>query len=48
MHDLAEFDEINKIEIGTTLGLQQIHNYLFKKLYDFAGQIRTKNISKGN
>jgi len=28
-------------------GLQQIHSYLFGGLYDFAGQIRTKNISKG-
>jgi fic family protein len=27
--------------------LQQIHVYLFGGLYDFAGQIRTKNISKG-
>lgn len=35
------------IEIGTTNGLQQIHAYLFGGLYDFAGQIRQKNISKG-
>lgn len=28
-------------------GLQQIHSYLFGGLYDFAGQIRTKTISKG-
>ena len=27
--------------------LQQIHAYLFGGLYDFAGQIRQKNISKG-
>ena len=27
--------------------LQQIHAYLFGGLYDFAGQIRNKNISKG-
>lgn len=33
-------------EIGTTKGLQQIHHYLFDGLYDFAGEIRTKNISK--
>ncbi len=26
----------------------KIHNYLFKDLYDFAGEIREKNISKGN
>jgi cell filamentation protein len=38
---------IDNIEIGTTKGLQQIHKYIFDGLYDFAGQIRTKNISKG-
>ncbi len=32
---------------GTVKCLQQIHGYLFGDLYDFAGQIRTKNISKG-
>lgn len=44
---LFETNDISKIEIGTTKGLQQIHNYLFEDLYDFAGEIRTKNISKG-
>jgi cell filamentation protein len=44
---LFETGDINKVEIGTTKGLQQIHNYLFNGLYDFAGQIRTKNITKG-
>ena len=39
---------INQIEVGTTKGLQQIHAYLFKGLYGFAGQIRDKNISKGH
>lgn len=38
---------IQGIEVGTTNGLQQIHAYLFGGLYDFAGQIRQKNISKG-
>ena len=38
---------INEIEVGTSKGLQQIHAYLFGGLYDFAGQIRQKNISKG-
>ena len=40
--------DINSIEIGTVKGLKQIHKYLFDGLYDFAGQIREKNISKGN
>lgn len=44
---LFESNDIEKIEIGTTKGLQQIHKYLFDKLYDFAGKIRTQNISKG-
>ena len=35
------------MEIGTTKGLQQIHKYIFGGLYDFAGKIRDKNISKG-
>lgn len=38
---------IAEIEVGTTAGLQAIHHALFCGLYDFAGQIRTKNISKG-
>ena len=38
---------IGSIEIGTIKGLQQIHAYLFGGLYDYAGQIRQKNISKG-
>ncbi len=44
---LFETEEIYSIEIGTTKGLQDIHKYLFANLYDFAGKIRTLNISKG-
>jgi cell filamentation protein len=44
---LFETGDIDKIGIGTTKGLQQIHKYLFDSLFDFAGKIRTKNISKG-
>jgi cell filamentation protein len=44
---LFESSFINSIEVGSTQGLQQIHAYLFGGLYDFAGQIRQKNISKG-
>ncbi len=47
-YKLFESGDINKIEIGTVKGLQAIHTYLFKGLYDFAGKIRDKNISKGN
>lgn len=44
---LFESGDINKIEIGTTKGLQEIHKYLFENLFDFAGKIRILNISKG-
>lgn len=45
---LFESGDIDTMEVGTTRGLQQIHAYLFGGLYDFAGQIRKVNISKGN
>lgn len=44
---LFETSFVESIEVGTAKGLQQIHAYLFGGLYDFAGQLRTKNISKG-
>lgn len=44
---LFESSFIDSIEVGTVKGLQQMHAYLFGGLYDFAGQIRTKNIAKG-
>lgn len=44
---LFESNDINQIEIGTTKGLKEIHRYLFDGLYDFAGEIRKQNISKG-
>lgn len=46
-YTLFESNLINEFEVGTAKGLQQIHAYLFGGLYDFAGQIRTKSISKG-
>jgi len=46
-YTLFESNLIDEIQIGTAKGLQQIHAYLFGGLYDFAGQIRQKNISKG-
>lgn len=46
-YTLFESNLIDGVEVGTTKGLQQIHAYLFGGLYDFAGQIRQKNISKG-
>ncbi len=46
-YQLFESGEIDEIEVGTIKGLQQIHAYIFGGLYDFAGEIRTQNISKG-
>ena len=46
-YSLFESNLIDVEEIGTTKSLQKIHAYIFGGLYDFAGQIRQKNISKG-
>ena len=46
-YSLFEDGIINDIEVGTIKGLRQIHAYIFGGLYDFAGQIRNVNISKG-
>lgn len=40
--------DINAIEVGTLAGLLEIHKYLFGGLYDFAGEVRKLNISKGH
>jgi len=45
---LMESGLLDTLKPGTVKALQQIHAYLFGGLYDFAGQIRTKTISKGN
>ena len=44
---LFESGILSSMEPGTVKCLQQIHAYLFGGLYEFAGQIRDKNISKG-
>ena len=46
-YQLFESGILKTVDPGTIKYLQQIHAYLFGGLYDFAGQIRTKNISKG-
>ena len=46
-YELWESHLVEDKDIGTTKGLQQVHAFLFGGLYDFAGQIRTKTISKG-
>lgn len=46
-YQLFESGILQTAEPRSVKCLQQIHAYLFGGLYDFAGQIRTKNISKG-
>ena len=46
-YQLFESGLLNTAEPSSIKCLQQIHAYIFGGLYDFAGQIRTKNISKG-
>lgn len=46
-YQLYDSGLLRRLEPGTLKCLQQIHAYIFGGLYDFAGQIRTKSISKG-
>lgn len=46
-YQLYESGLLRRLEPGSLKCLQQIHAYIFGGLYDFAGKIRTKNISKG-
>ena len=46
--ELFEKGLLDTFEVGTFQGLAQIHKYLFDEIYDFAGQLRTVNIAKGN
>ncbi|EGS1179754.1 cell filamentation protein Fic [Enterococcus faecalis] len=45
---LYDSRDIDKVEVGTFKGLSYIHNYLFEDIYEFAGKVRSQNISKGN
>lgn len=45
---LFDTKKIYDFEVGTINGLCRIHEYLFQDIYEFAGKVREKNISKGN
>ena len=45
---LFDSKDIDKLEVGTFVGLASIHTYLFEDIYYFAGKMRTVNIAKGN
>ena len=46
--ELFETGKLDSFQVGTYKGLSQIHEYLFDEIYEFAGKIRTENISKSN
>ncbi len=46
--ELFEKGLLSKLEAGKFSALERIHKYLFEDIYEFAGEIRTVNISKGN
>lgn len=46
--ELFENGYLDKYEAGTFKMLVAIHKYLFEDIYDFAGNVRTVNIAKGN
>ena len=46
--ELFESGMLDKLEAGTFAALKTIHKHLFEDLYDFAGEIRTVNLAKGN
>ena len=46
--ELFENGLLDSLEPGTTVSLKAIHKYLFDEIYNFAGELRTVNIAKGN
>ena len=46
--ELFETGLLNTLPAGKSVTLQAIHKYLFEDIYDFAGEIRTVNMAKGN
>ena len=46
--ELFESGRLDKLDAGTFESLSEIHKFLFEDIYDFAGEIRTVNIAKGN
>lgn len=46
--ELFETGILDTLPVGKFATLQAIHKYLFEDIYDFAGEIRTVNMAKGN
>lgn len=45
---LFDSGDIERVAVGTFVGLAYIHTYLFGDIYDFAGKVRDVNIAKGD
>lgn len=45
--EMFETGFLNTLDAGTFSSLKAIHQYLFEEIYDFAGTLRTVNLSKG-
>lgn len=45
---LFENGLLHTLKAGTVDSLMKIHQYLFEEIYDFAGEVRTVDLSKGN
>lgn len=46
--NLFDFAILKLLSDGTYMTLAAIHKYLFEDIYDFAGELRTVNLAKGN
>lgn len=46
--ELFESGALDKLAPGRFTSLQAIHKALFEDIYDFAGELRTVNLAKGN
>lgn len=46
--ELFEKGTADLFEVGSYTGLAQIHKFLFGEIYEFAGELRSVNIAKGN
>ena len=46
--ELFENGMLDRLETGKLSALRAVHQYLFDEIYDFAGEVRTVNLAKGN
>lgn len=46
--ELFESGRLDELDAGSFASLRAIHKYLFEEIYDFAGEVRSVNMSKGN